>query len=173
MTSERMKPPQKKISLNIRCGTAAFEDMFAAFLISYALMSFGYEKYMPAPFMEIWNYFVFLLFAATWIVLSFKNGLKKSFAFPIFAVLFFMLPELAVFLANDGPRVFRMSVIMYVISEFCALIVNSPLRVFTSEAKENSHIISSVICAAVCVLSYAAGVIATNKRKGNYTPKRC
>lgn len=130
------------------------DDILAAFLITYALAAFSYEKYMPESFMNIWNIIVFVFFAAAWTGLSFKNGYLKKRAFPIFTALFWTIPHIVIFLANDGPKAFRMSITMYVLSEFFTI-----LTVVPSEITGGVLGISSPAAVIVIILLCAAGYL--------------
>lgn len=59
----------------------SFDDILAVFLITYALAVFSYEKYMPEIIMKFMQAVTFVLFAISWLWLSFKNGKRKGVAF--------------------------------------------------------------------------------------------
>ena len=98
--------------------SGSFDDMLAAFLATYALASFSYEKYMPESFMRIFSFAVLTLFAAAWLWFSFRSGLRNGKKFPLFAILFWILPHIIIYLADNGPEFMRMSIAMYILSEF-------------------------------------------------------
>ncbi len=141
------------------------DDILAALLITYALAAFSYEKYMPDSFMNIWNIIVFIFFAAAWTGLSFKSGYLKKSAFPIFTALFWIIPHIIIFLANDGPRVFRMSVTMYVLSEFFTLLTVVPSEI-TGGVLGISSPAAVIVIILLCAAGYLSGMfMAVSKRR--------
>lgn len=143
------------------------DDILAAFLITYALASFSYEKYMPDSFMNVWNIIVFIAFAVAWAGLSFKNGYLKKRAFPIFTALFWTLPHIIIFLANDGPKAFRMSIIMYVLSEFFTLLTVVPAEI-TGSVLGISLPAAVIVIILLCAVGYLSGMFtAVSKRRNS------
>lgn len=143
------------------------DDILAAFLITYALAAFSFEKYMPDSFMNIWNVIVFIFFAAAWTGLSFKNGYFKKRAFPIFTVLFWIIPHIIIFLANDGPKAFRMSITMYVLSEFFTLLAGVPAEI-TGGILGISSPAAIIVIMLLCAAGYLSGMlIAAGKRRNS------
>lgn len=141
------------------------DDILAAFLITYALAAFSFEKYMPDSFMNVWNVIVFILFAAVWTGLSLKNGYFQKRAFPIFTALFWTLPHIIIFLANDGPRAFRMSITMYVLSEFFTLLAATPAEI-TGGILGISSPAAIIVIMLLCAAGYLSGMlIAVSKRR--------
>lgn len=169
--NSRMKIPEKrKKKINA-------DEMFAAFTSLYALSAFAYENdyELPEGFMEIWRTIVFIVTAFAWIIPSFKSGYSKRIAFPVFTVISQALPLLIIFLANDGPRAFKMSITMYALSEFFSFICYGPVHIFTEKFDEYPIYLSGLAVILVCIVSYVFGIITAklNKKKGNYIPKRC
>lgn len=107
----------------------AFDDILEAFLITYAMAAFSFEKYVPEKITGFLRVIVFAAFALVWLWNSYKSGRERRAAFPIFAVCFWLLPQLIIYLADSGPEVFRMSVAMYVLSEFSELLANVPIKI--------------------------------------------
>lgn len=135
----------------------SFDDIFAVFLITYALAAFSYEKYMPEEIMKLVHAAAFAAFAVSWLGLSFKNGKRKSVIFPIFTILFWVLPRVVVYLANDGPKVFRMSIIMYVLSEFSDFLTFVPIKITAGAAGISVYGAMAVIL-LLCAACYLCGV---------------
>lgn len=144
--------------------------MLAAFLATYALASFSYEKYMPESFMRIFRFAVLALFAAAWLWFSFRSGLRTGRKFPIFAVLYWILPHIIIYLADNGPEVLRMSIIMYVLSEFMIFLATVPAETVGAALGIASPAATAVIL-LLCGSAYMSGyLINTRKTKsGNYT----
>ncbi|MCI9408777.1 MAG: hypothetical protein HFJ89_03065 [Oscillospiraceae bacterium] len=150
--------------------SGSFDDMLAAFLATYALASFSYEKYMPESFMRIFSFAVLTLFAAAWLWFSFRSGLRNGKKFPLFAILFWILPHIIIYLADNGPEFMRMSIAMYILSEFMNFFTAVPAEVFG-----NVLGITAPAATAVILLfsgsAYMSGYLVYTRRleKGNYT----
>jgi len=143
------------------------DDMFLAFIITYTLAAFSFEKYMPEGFMRIFNFAVFIAFAAVWMGLSFKSGRRNGRAFPIFAAAFWIVPQIIIGLAENGPEFMRMSIIMYLLSEFCMLITTVPselIGAFTGISVPAAIAVILILCAA----AYMGGMLVRIRRE----PKR-
>lgn len=151
------------------------DDMFAAYVSVFVLSSYAYENYMPAGFMEVWRLFIFIIACLAWIIPSFKSGCAKRISFPVFTLASQALTLLVIFLSNSGPRVFKMSISLYALSELFSFICYGPIHMFTENYDEYPVYISSIAIILVCALSYIMGIIFAklSKRKGNYIPKRC
>ncbi len=135
----------------------SFDDILAAFLITYALAAFSYEKYMPEGIMKFLQAMVFVAFAAVWFWNSFINGKRKGRAFAIFAAAFWILPPVIIYLANDGPEIFRMSIIMYVLSELSDLLIVVPMKAAASAVGVSAYGAMAVIL-LICAACYLFGV---------------
>lgn len=149
----------------------AVDDMLAAFFITYAFAAFSFEKYMPESFVRVYRSAVFILFAATWLGLSFKSGRRAGRKFPIFAVLFWIVPPILIWLADSGPEVFRMSIIMYVLSEFMNFFTTVPSEVCGTAVGISAPAAAAVIL-LLCGVSYMSGYLMytfRQSKKGNYT----
>lgn len=144
------------------------DDMIAAFLATYSLAAFSYEKYMPESFMRIFRFIVFAAFAAIWLFLSFKSGRRAGRKFPIFAVLFWILPQIIIFLADNGPEVFRMSIIMYVLSEFLTFLTADSSGVIGAAIGISAPAAMALIL-LLCGAAYMSGYLMFTRKKGNYT----
>lgn len=148
--------------------SGSFEDMLAAFFATYALASFSYEKYMSESFMRIFRLAVFALFAAAWLWFSFKSGLKSGRKFPVFAVLYWIIPHILVYLADNGPEALRMSIIMYVLSEFMIFLTTVPAEVVGTAVGISSSAATAVIL-LLCGSAYMSGYLVYTRKNGNYT----
>lgn len=135
----------------------SFDDILAAFLITYALAAFSYEKYIPEGIMKFVQAVTFVAFTVVWLWNSFKNGKRRSMAFPIFTVVFWILPPVIIYLANDGPEIFRMSIIMYVLSELSDLIIVVPMKL-TAGAVGISVYGAMAVMLSICAACYLFGV---------------
>lgn len=131
-----------------------FDDILIAFFATFALMAFSYEKYISENIMKPFRVLIVIAFFAVWLWYSFKNGRMRGLIFPIFALLFWLLPKAIIFLAGNGPEIFRMSIIMYVLSEFSEIIFGGPM-----EEVSGIFGISPVGAAAVLLLTCAASYL--------------
>lgn len=136
----------------------AVDDMLAAFFITYAFAAVSFEKYMPESFVKLYSVAVFIVFAATWLGLSFKSGRRASRKFPIFTVLFWIVPPIIVWLADSGPEVFRMSIIMYVLSEFMNFFTTVPSEICGTAVGISAFSAAAVIL-LLCGISYVSGYL--------------
>ncbi len=146
-------------------------DMLAAFLITFALACFSYEKYMPESFMKIYNAVIFIIFAAVWVGLSFKNGYGKKLAFPVFALLFWIVPPLIILLAENGPEFCRMSITMYILSEFAGLIVTLPAEI-TGGVIGISAVAAGIVIVLLCAAGYLSGMYLSEKKPQKHHGKK-
>ena len=142
--------------------------MIAAFLITYALAALGFEKNMPESIMKIYSAVVFAVFAAAWLWFSYKSGLRKGRKFPIFTVLFWLLPQIVIYLADNGPEVFRMSIIMYVLSEFLMMLTNVPPQIM-GNAVGITVPSALIVILLLCGAAYVSGMLVCTYKEGNYT----
>lgn len=142
--------------------------MIAAFLITYAFAAFSFEKNMPESIMKIYSAVVFAVFAAAWLWFSYKSGRRKGRKFPIFTVLFWLLPQIVIYLADNGPEVFRMSIIMYVLSEFLMMLTNVPPQILGNAAGITVPA-AIIVILLLCGAAYTSGMLVCTYKEGNYT----
>lgn len=135
----------------------SFDDILVSFLITYAFAAYSYEKYVPEGIMKFMQAVTFVAFVAVWLVNSFKNGKRKGVIFPIFAAAFWLLPQIIIYLANNGPEVFRMSITMYVLSEFSDLVTVVPMKITGSVVGISAYGAMAVIL-LLCAACYVFGV---------------
>ncbi len=160
----------KKIFKNRSDPCGICEDMVLLFLMTLCYAAVCYEGYMPKSFMIPYKAVVTLFFAGSWICVSFKNGFLERWQNLVFSVLFWTLPQLLIYLANDGPRALRMSVAMYVISEFAVFISSVPGTLLGGVLGLNElfgAVASGILCAAV----FVAGVLFSAVRKKKSEPE--
>lgn len=142
--------------------------MIAAFLITYAFSAFSFEKNMPENVMKIYSAVVFAVFAAAWLWFSYRSGLRKGRKFPIFTVLFWILPQIVIYLADNGPEVFRMSIIMYVLSEFLMMLTNVPPQIL-GDTVGITVPAAFIVILLLCGAAYVSGILVCTYKEGNYT----
>lgn len=142
--------------------------MIVAFLITYALAAFSFEKNMPESIMKIYSAVVLAAFAAAWLWFSYKSGRRRGRKFPIFTVLFWLLPQIVIHLADSGPEVFRMSITMYVLSEFLMMLTNVPPQIM-GNAVGITIPASIIVILLLCGAAYVSGMLIGTYKEGNYT----
>lgn len=142
--------------------------MITAFLITYALAAFSFEKNMPESIMKIFSPVIFAVFAAAWLWFSYKSGRRNGRKFPIFTVLFWLLPQIVIYLADNGPEVFRMSIIMYVLSEFLMMLTNVPPQIL-GNAVGITVPAAFIVILLLCGAAYVSGIMVCTYKEGNYT----
>ena len=136
--------------------------MFTSFIITYAAGAFRFEEYMPQTFIVFYRYAVLSICLLTWFGFSFLCGTKRKWQYEVFTLCFWLIPPLVIWLANEGPRVFRMSLIMYLISEFANVLVISPAALF-GDAAGIGETPSIIIILVICALCFAGGVLIARK----------
>lgn len=140
------------------------ENMFISFMITFTAGVLCFENYMPESFIEIYRTAVFVLCIGTWLALSFCSGAGKKWAYEIFTVLFWLVPLLVIYLADNGPELFRMSIIMYLLSEFSAIVFIAP-----AEAVGGFFGMGAVpaifVMVLICTLAFLAGNLLSEKLK--------
>ncbi len=141
-------------------------NMFLAFIITFAAGTLSFESFMPEKFIAVYSTAVTILCFAIWIVLSVISGKNKKWMFAVYSVLFWSLPQLVIFLANDGPEVFRKSITMYLLSELAAIISVPPLEAAAGFISVG-RISFTVIMVLVCVFSYLGGFLVSENVNEN------
>lgn len=139
-------------------------NMFLAFIITFAAGTVSFEGYMPEKFITIYSSCVTVICFATWLVLSFISGNKKKWQFAIFSSIFWILPNVIIWLANGGPEVFRKSIIMYLLSELAA-IVSLPQLELVGGLLNLATIPFTVIVVLACIFCYLGGYITSDEEE--------
>lgn len=132
------------------------ENMFISFIITFAAGSLCYEGYVPESLIKIYRMFVFILCILTWIVLSVISGAQNKWQYEIFTVLFWLIPPLAIYLANDGPEAFQMSMTMYLLSEMFIIMFRTPAEAVGEIFQMGATPIIFIIV-LVCTFAFLAG----------------
>lgn len=137
-------------------------NMFIAFIITFAAGTIGFEENSPEKFIVIYSTVVTLLCFVTWLLLSFISGRNNKWQFVVFSSLFWILPHVVIYLANDGPEVFRMSITMYLLSEFMTITTLTPLEA-VGEVINVKVIPFTAIVILLCIFSYLGGYLTIDK----------
>ena len=131
-------------------------NMFIAFIITYAAGAICFESFMPEKFVTIYSAVIISLCFATWLLLSFISGKNMKWQFVVFSAIFWVLPQVIIFLAESGPEFFRKSIIMYLLSEFAMIFVAAPVEAAGSLI--NVRVIPfTAIIVLMCVFSFLGG----------------
>lgn len=132
------------------------ENMFLSFMITFAAGAFCFEDYMPESFISLYKTAAITVCFITWLVLSFISGTVKRWQYAVFAAVFWILPQIIIYLSNEGPEVFRMSIIMYMLSEFAAIFTITPAE-YAGRVIGMSAVPFMDCIAILCVLCFGAG----------------
>ena len=137
-------------------------NMFISFIITYAAGTLCFESHQPEAFITIYRFAVMAVCLMTWLGLSFECGARKKWSYTVFTAIFWLLPFLVIYLADYGPRFMRMSITMYLLSEFFGILITAPAEYFGS-AISIGAIPSAIIIVLLCVFAYLAGVMLSDK----------
>ena len=140
-------------------------DMFLSFIITFAAAVFTYDAYMPKNFMEFYSTLTVIVCLLTWAVLSFLSGVFKKYDYMVFMLLFWLIPQIIIYAAESGPEMLRMSIIMYLLSEFSSMLTHAP-------AEAAGHLLFKVgalpmvfIIILMCVFLFLAGILFSDWKK--------
>lgn len=141
-------------------------NMFLAFIITFAAGTVSFEGYMPENFVAVYSASVTVVCFLIWLVLSFISGMNKKWQFVVYSSIFWILPNVIIWLANDGPEVCRKSITMYLLSEFVTIVSISQL-----EAVGDLINVSIISCTAIivllCFLCYLGGYLTSDNEEKN------
>lgn len=107
----------EKMKLNNLAG-----DLVILMIMTFASAVFMEEGYLPDGAAAVLRGTMFTVCALSWVFISFYNGVMGRFVYAVFPAVFWLLPQLIIYLADSGPEFMRMSVVMYALSEFSSLI---------------------------------------------------
>lgn len=149
------------------------ENIFITFIITFAAASFCYEKYMPESFMKFYQFIMTAACLLTWLWLSFSGGARNKWRFVIYTAVFWLLPLILMYLSDNGPEFCRMSITLYVISEFFRMMFIT-LAEYIGNAFRLKAVPVLLIMFLVCIFTFLAGNLLSDKlKKGNYTFLKC
>lgn len=146
-------------------------NIFLASIITFTAGCMCFEKYMPETFSSMYSAAVIIICLCVWLVLSYISGTKKKWGFIIFTTLFWIIPQVIIYLANDGPEFFRKSITMYLLSEFSDIIINSTATKICS-AIGVGIIAFTAIMILLCVFSFLAGCLVSDKNVSSHSKGR-
>lgn len=132
-------------------------NMFISFIITLAAGTLCYEESVPESFIRIYRILIFSVCVFTWIIISLVSGIQNKWQYEVFTVLFWLIPPLAIYLANDGPETFRMSITMYLLSEFFTIMFIAP-----AEAMGEIFQMGAVPVIFVLMLTYTVAFLVGN-----------
>ena len=162
--SETATATESKIEMTVTGGETSKrkitlpDNMVMAALITFAFSAICYEAFMPERFVKIYRLALLSICALTWVFLSFRNGMKKKWQFELFAALFWMIPQLIIYLQSYGPRFMRFSLVMYALSELSSIILSKPAQTVGGLFGAGT-VIGAVLIVAVCFICFAAGLL--------------
>ncbi len=158
--SEKVAQEKKRI----KSSYSLTANMFMAFMITFAAGTICFEEYMPEKFVAIYSFAVIAVCLLTWFALSFISGKKGKWQFVVYAFLFWILPQVIIYLANNGSEVFRKSISMYLLSEFSAILITAPAEAVGSLINVKALPLT-IIIVLLCILSFLAGYLVEDSRK--------
>lgn len=145
------------------------ENMFISFIITFAAGTICYESTLPEGFVNFYRTVVFILCIFTWIAISLFSGIRNKWQYEIFTVLFWIVPQIIIYLADNGPEFCRMSLTMYLLSEFSLIVFTRPAEAMGSAFRIGAVPMIFVII-LVSTFAFLAGNLFSDKlKKGNYT----
>ncbi len=148
--AQEKKPAKSSYSLTA--------NMFITFIITFAAGTMCFESYMPELFVTIYSFAVIVICLITWLVLSFVSGKKKKWQFAVYSAVFWILPQIVIYLADSGPEAFRKSIAMYLLSEFCSILVTAPIKAIGTLI--NVKVLPfAFIIVLMCVFSFLLGYL--------------
>lgn len=139
-------------------------DMFLSFAATFAAAAFTYEKYMPKRFMDIVCPAAVLACFMTWVCLAFLSGVYNKYGYAAFTVLFWLVPQIVIYLADEGPKFLRMSIIMYLFSEFSSFLTLSPAE-RVGKFIGIGALPAVFIIVLSCALFFLAGILFSDGKK--------
>ncbi len=151
--SKSVKTKTKKTAYSL------LSNMLVAFLITFAASVESLDKSLPENLQSLFSNLIVVVCFLTWVGISFISGCRKKWGFAFFSVIVWILPQVIIFLANDGPRFFRMSLIMYALSEFSGVFSTALLEKMLGWLSGNAAVCAGIMT-AVCVLFWLGGFFA-------------
>ena len=139
-------------------------NIFMAFIITFAASTLSFESYIPENFIAVYSVVVMVICFVTWFVLSFISGKEKKWQFVIFSSIFWILPNVVIWLANDGPEAFRKSIVMYILSELAA-VVSIPQLEWGGGLINVATIPFTIIIVLLCVICYLGGYLMSDDKE--------
>ena len=154
----------KKIPKGARIPYNFCGNMFISFIITFAAGTLCFEESLPESVINIYRMFVFIVCILTWIILSIISGVQNKWQYEIFTVLFWLVPPLVIYLANDGPEAFTMSMTMYLLSEFFAIMFSAPAEA-VGEVLRIGAVPVMIVIVLLCTFAFLAGMLCSDKLK--------
>lgn len=155
---------------------SVLDDIIIYMLITYAAAVSFYEGNVPEKMAGAYRGIIFAVFAAVTLYFNFRNGALKKYGYAVFSVLFWMIPQALIVLADNGPESMRYSLTMYLISEFLTIYIKTPAAAVGNIFGTGSGI-GLVIIILISAFTFLLGVVLSDSKvkkifNGNYT-ERC
>lgn len=139
-------------------------NMFISFIITFAAGHLCFEESLPENIMKMYRTLVFIICIFTWIVLSITSGIQDKWRYEVFTVLFWLIPPLVIYLANEGPEAFTMSITMYLLSEFFIIMFETPAKA-VGEVLGIGSVPVMLEIVLICSFAFLAGNLCSEKLK--------
>lgn len=149
---------EKKLKYNLA------ENMLISFLITFAAGASCYEESIPVSFIGLFRTVMIIMSIGTWFYISFFSGASSKWQFVIFTAIFWLAPQLIIYLADNGPEVCRMSTTMYLLSEFFSIMFNTPAEYMGGFFRIEAFPFI-VIIALMCTFVFLAGTLFSMPRE--------
>lgn len=146
-------------------------NMFLVSIITFTAGCMCFEKYMPETFSSIYSTAVIIICLCVWLVLSFISGAKKKWGFAVFSAIFWIIPQVIIYMANDGPEFCRKSITMYLLSEFSDIIINSTATKICDVIGVGTIAFTAIVV-LLCVFSFFAGYLVYDKNSSSHSKGR-
>lgn len=164
ITNEKIKnhSDKKTECKEIHRRTSFFEDIMLFFLVTFAFAAAQFENHFPQNILEMYRDSVFIIFAATILYTSFKNGIVKRIGFAVFIPLFWIIPKMFILLTDNGPEAIRFSLTAYVFSEFFRVLIMTPADIVGSFVGAGANV-GLVLIVILCLSAYFVGMALSSR----------
>lgn len=130
------------------------EDMILCVAITLACGFYYFEG--KQPFMEYIRPTLEFLMLCCWVGLAFKNGIKERVSFLMFSTLYWMIPQIFIYLYNINDNVKNYSSLLKTSQRYSELLVKNPLDEL-SQWLNISHAIVAIAFTVFCGLVFIGG----------------
>ncbi len=129
----------------------------------------GYEEHVPAVVIGALRKVALIVATLMWVYASFMRGLLKKTGFVIFTALYFTLPMLISSLADRVDDAKEYSLDVYVIGEYCKLLVETPLRSIPV-LRDMQTVTGAVIFSSAMIVIFVLGMFIGSKSGAETVP---
>ena len=149
------------------------ENIFISFIITFASGALCFENYVPESFISMYRTVMFIVCIAAWLWLSFLSGVENKWGYEIFAAVFWLLPQLIMYLSDNGPEFCTMSVTLYLLSESFRILFAAPDMMADAFGTIPPMMIMIIITVLSGVSFFVGKLLSQKLKNGNYTFLKC